>query len=247
MKPFRFLAGLLMLLPAVAQPQPTMVKKDSSGDLRVFEGQPFILNELGAPVVFSDGTLKVLNVMPPDRRPGPYKEIDLQQNDVIVMANAKHLRTVKDLESIYNNLNVGEVLKLGVRRNSDLHLVSFAKGDPKDLPHLQMRISRGGPGDEPGMFPLVGAVMKMKGKEIVVDELVPGENPLKHANVKAGDVLVSMNNKSFTSLREYDRAFDKIPAGETVQWTLRRGDKEHTVTFTKPEAKVIIRHGSANQ
>ena len=205
------------------------------------EGEPFLLKELGAAIALDEGSLRVLNVMPPQHRPASYKDVDLQQDDVILMANGKRLSGAKDLQSIYDSLKVGEIFKLGIKRKEEMRLVSLAKADAKDLPKLQMRIMRDGGDNNTEAFPSVGVVMKMKGKDIVIDELFPGETAVQKANVMAGDVLVSMNGKQFRSLREYSKAFDDVAPGQSITWTLRRGENTHTVTFTRPTPKMIIR------
>jgi S1-C subfamily serine protease len=205
------------------------------------EGDAFLLKELGAAIASDNGALKVLNVMPPDHRPASYKEVDLQQDDIVVMANGKRLVGTKDLQSIYDNLKIGDELKLGIKRKEEMHLVSLKKGDPKDLPKLQMKVMRGGDDDDnTATFPAVGVVMKMKGKNIVIDELLPGETAVQKSDVKTGDVLVSMNDKQFKSLKEYSEAFDKVAPGKSVTWVLRRGESEHSITFNRPQPRMMM-------
>ncbi len=232
---------ILVLVIGQTPAQTKVMHGDSKGNLDIkMAGDAFLLKELGAAIASDNGTIKVLNVMPPEHRPQSYKDIDLQQDDVVLMANGKRLAGTKDLQSIYDDLKVGDELKLGIKRKEEMHLVSLKKGDPKDLPKIQMKVMRGDDNDNEATFPAVGVVMKMKGKDIVIDELLPGETALQKADVKAGDVLRSINGKHVKSLREYSDVFDEVEAGKSVTWGLRRGESQHSVTFNRPQPRMMM-------
>ena len=185
-------------------------------------------------------TIKVLNVAPPDHRPPAYKDVELNEDDFVMMANGKRVSNVQDLQKIYDSLKVGEEFKLGIKRADEMRLVSVTKADPKDLPKLQMNIVQRGGDDDEGTFPAVGIVLKLKGKHIVIDEILPGENAVQQADVKAGDILVSMNGKYFTSLKDYNEAYDALSPGNEISWDLKRGDTTHKVTFPKPQPRMMM-------
>lgn len=231
----------LVFTAGQAPTQTKIIHGDGKGSFNMkMEGDAFLLKELGAAIALDNGAMKVLNVMPPDQRPASYKDVDLRQDDVVVMANGRRLVGTKDLQSIYDGLKVGDEFKLGVKRKEEVHLLSLKKGDPKDLPKLQMKIMHGGDNDNAATFPAVGVVMKMKGKDIVIDELLPGETAVQKIDVKAGDVLVSMNDKQFKSLKEYSETFDEVAPGKSVTWVLRRGESQHTVTFNRPQPRMMM-------
>ncbi len=221
--------------------QTKIMRGDSKGHFNMnMNGDAFLLKELGAAIASDDGVVKVLNVMPASQRPASYKDVDLQQDDIVLMANGKRLAVTKDLQSIYDDLKVGDELKLGIKRKEEMHLVSLKKGDPKDLPKIQMKVMHVGDDDNEATFPAVGVVMKLKGKDIVIDELLPGETAVQKVDVKAGDVLLSINGQHVKSLKEYTDAFNEIEVGKSITWALRRGEAQHSVTFSRPQPKTMM-------
>jgi S1-C subfamily serine protease len=97
-----------------------------------------MIAELGALVMEIDSTLKVAHVMEAQMRMAAYKDVDLQQDDIILMVNGKRTRTVADLDTLLAVLKPGDEIKMGVRRGKEMRMVSFAKADPEDLPKVQM-------------------------------------------------------------------------------------------------------------
>ena len=91
-----------------------IIKKSGAG-----EGEIFFLNELSAIISEKDGVIIVEHAMPTDQRPENYRDIDFKQGDEILMVNANRVKLVKDLEQIYNEHEVGETMKLGVRRGEE--------------------------------------------------------------------------------------------------------------------------------
>ena len=241
----RSFLGVLSLLVSLgagtAQEQTGTPHKEVRRMQRTLEGEPFLLKELGAVCAVDGGVVKAITVMPPAQRPAAYKDVDLQQDDVILMANGRHIATVNDLQLLYDSLAVGGLFKLGVKRGEEMHLVSLTKGNPKDLPQLQMKIIHGGDGGETETFPAVGVAIRMKGKALVIDELFPGETPVRKLDVKRGDIIVSVNGKDVSSLKEYEDVFDKIAPGKDVTWLLTRGQDKHSVTFVRSQPRMIIR------
>ena len=157
------------------------------------------------------------------------------------MANGRRVTSTKDLQSIYDTLAIGNPFKLGVKRGEEMLLVSFTKGDPKNLPHIQTKIVQGGGGGDTEEFPAVGVVIRMKGRTLVIDKLLPGETPVKKLDVLRGDIISSINGTGVATLKDYDDVFDKVAPGTDVTWVLTRGEKSHTVTFPRPRPRLIIR------
>ena len=205
------------------------------------EGEPFLLKELGAVCAMEAGAVEVITVMPPGQRPAAYKDVDLLQDDLIVMANGRHVAAAEDLQSMYDSLAVGGTFKLGIKRGQGMHLVSLSKGNPKDLPQLQMKVVHGGDGGDMETFPAVGVAIRMKGRTLVIDELLPGESPIRKLDVKTGDIIASVNGRPVSSLKEYEDVFDHLAPGKDVTWSLVRGESRHSVTFSKPKPRMIIR------
>ena len=230
----------LVLYPCHLIAQTKVVHKDRPQVIKTSADNIFLLRELGAMITIDGKNIKVVNVAPPERRPPAYKDVELREDDDVIMVNGRHVSGVNDLRKVYDGLRVGEEFKLGVRRENQMRLVSVTKADPKDLPQMQMRIVKKGGEDEDGLFPAVGVVIKPKGRSLIINEILPGENAVRNADVKAGDVITSMNGKHYASLNEYTKAFDELEPGKPVAWELTRGTAIHTITFPKPEPKMMM-------
>ena len=121
------------------------------------EGDVFHIPETGTLVVKEKDHENP--VCPPaENRRDPYKGVDLQTGDLILMANGKRVKTIKELTDAYASTSVGAEFKLGIQRGKEMMLVAFPKADPKDLPQRSMRImTTGGEGTE--VLPAVGVVL----------------------------------------------------------------------------------------
>ena len=229
----------LMAFTLLAQ---VIIKRNSrDGKLK---GQPFVLQEVGAVIVATDGTLTIEHVMPHDNRPKAYADIDLREGDKILMANAKNIKSTKDLEELYNSVAVGSELKLGVKRNEEMFIVTLAKADQSHLP--KMRIKLGGGGNDVEALPALGIMLKTENGKVIVADKLPNESAaLSKSDVIEKDELTEMNGKRVTSLKTLIDAYDSLPVGSTVEWKLKRVDKSITVSFKKPQPKgMMFRHES---
>lgn len=97
------------------------------------EGGAFI-PELGCALGDEGKQVKVLHAMPAANRPKAYAGIDVQANDLILMVNAKPLRTAAAFRTLYESLAAGDTITLGIKRGEAMHLASFVKVDPKNMP-----------------------------------------------------------------------------------------------------------------
>ncbi|MCH7678947.1 hypothetical protein IID10_06205, partial [candidate division KSB1 bacterium] len=116
--------------------QVTMERRIEGGD------GIFHLQEVQTILTSKDDTIKVMTVLPERMRPKGYGDIVLKENDEILMVNAKRVKTVQEFEELYNALEIGGTLKMGIRRKGDLMIESFKKIDPEDMPagaHIMIR------------------------------------------------------------------------------------------------------------
>ena len=123
--------------PIVSQTFKTITKTMTAGDsgktMIRLEGGAFI-PELGAALGDDNKQVKVVHAMPAGARPKKYADIDIQTNDLVLMVNAKPLRSVEAFRKLYDAAAPGDTITLGIRRGDQLHLAPFAKMDPKDMP-----------------------------------------------------------------------------------------------------------------
>lgn len=230
------------------------IKKSGPG-----EGEVFFLNELAAIVTDEDGTIKVEHAMPGDQRPDGYRDLDLKQGDEILMVNAKRVKKAKDLENIYNEVKVGETIKLGIRRGEEMFILEFNKIDPEKLPKRKLMIRKAEPGeDESGADTKVttrrikienpdgkvkflmgtGIIIKETENQVEIEKLIPEINEeLGDLDLKEGDIILSVNGEKVKTLKQFTDIYDKIKVGDDVQITTARGDEQINLKFKKPEEK----------
>jgi len=137
-------------------------------------GEIFMMPEIGAIIVAGDeDVVKVDLVQPKEQRVKPYKEVDIEPNDVIMMFNGKRVTSIVKLKELYELVEVDGDVKMGIKRGERIFLVSFPKGDKSKMPQGQMMVmsmagdsaaaGSGGPG-------AVTKVMKMGGGKIEGNE-----------------------------------------------------------------------------
>jgi PDZ domain-containing secreted protein len=218
-------------------------------------GEPFNLGELGAVVVDDGKEIKFLHVAPADMRPKAYKDLDVQTGDVVLMCNGKRLKTLKELETAYNETAVGAEFKLGVRRQEERFIVSFAKADPKDLPKMVMqmattggpassgggvkmqRFTFGGPGqDASDIAPLLGIGLII-GKKDDVFKIVGIMPNAAQGDFKQDDIIESFNGEKIKSTQQLSEMYEKLAVGAKIELQYKRGDKTMQASLIKKESQ----------
>lgn len=249
--------GALIMQAVMAHAAPEMKMVTIGGD--DMDGSAMI-GELGALIFEKDSTLTVEHVMEANMRPKVYKDVDLVKGDVIMMANGKRTYTADALSLVLDSLKAGDDIKLGVRRDKDMQIVSFKKADPKDLPQIKMvkqampgEWKSGGEGGQGGPKMVMhtegsagpdgqlavlggnGLIFKQDSNAVVVLAVLPGA-VLGGADVKEGDRILKIQDKDVTGPSMLQEAYDSIDAGKTVTIVLSRDGKESTVSFDKAES-----------
>lgn len=259
------LAALALILAAFsAHAQEKTTAKDPAGGpsftsrkVQSGAGGIFNLPEVGAVIMSKGSEIKVEVAIPVDHRLKAYRDIDLQTGDLILMMNAKRLKSAQEMEEIYNSLKVGEEVKLGIKRNEARFIVSFAKADPKDLPQRTMmvmatddtpeggqavpkrRIVMGGQefsGDVAVLAGLGIIAGSKDGGEVRVLERMPGAGRAQaEIEIKKDDVVLSLNGEKIKSATQLGELYEKIATGARVELQYRRGDKTMTAALAKPQ------------
>jgi hypothetical protein len=169
-----FLTLTLASLPNSAHAQKKMVMSVGGEGI---EGQPFIIPELGAIVVFKEKKLEVLNVMPDNARPKDYLEVDIKAGDILVMLNGARLKTIEDLKSAHDSASAGDNFKFGIKRGKEMRILQFAKADPKSMPKghaMTMSMDAEGGGGKPlAVLMGSGIIAEESDGKIVIGALMP--------------------------------------------------------------------------
>ncbi len=255
--------GALLMQAVMAQAAPQMKMVTIGGD--DMDGSAMI-GELGALIFEKDSTLTVEHVMEANQRPKAYKDVDLKKGDVILMANGKRMHTADDLNAILDSLTTGEDIKLGIRRDKDMQIVSFKKAAPEDLPQIKMvtqsmpgEWKSGGEGGQGGPKTVMhtegdagpngqlavlggsGLIFKQDSDAVVVLAIIPdAKDALGGADVQEGDRIIKIQDKDVTDLAMLQKTFDAIETGQKVSIILARDGKELPASFAKSDKQENI-------
>ncbi len=209
-----------------------------------------IIPGLGALVEMDGDTLKVAMIPPAEQRPEAYREVDIQANDRILMANGKRLRVIADLRTLLDSLETGAAIKLGIARDGRMMMASFARADDS-APGGPMMIKKtvDGSGQMTQKVMSFGGHGGIEGTVAVLDAgliIGPAEAGLKvvallpHASERIsgempaeGDLVISVNNNIETDIQAFQSTYDDIPDGDTVTVVFERDGERHTATYVK--------------
>lgn len=230
------LFGLLVYFSQTGLAQQFQIKLDGKSSENVF-----LLTECMAVLVNEEETIEVRILMPVEHRPEGYAEIDLKKGDEILMLNAKRVRKVKDLKEIYEGLEPGEPVKLGIQRDMEMFILTFQKVDPKSLPKREVKMIREGGGMGPGgavrlaNFGGVLAVKEMNG-QVFVHKIFPNlKEALDEDALQEGDHILTVNGTQVESNRQFADVYTKIDVGGEVRLTISRDGKQKKLIFKKPQ------------
>lgn len=249
MKRTRAVVVPLLLVPALLLAQPRrqrVIMSDSTGPSSAARQVEGVLSipELSAVIGEDGGRMVVDHVMEPGMRPKGYEKTDVQEGDVLLMADGKKMNTLKDARDHYEAAAAGSTVKLGFRRNEQMLIASFVKADPREMPKVRMMVSHGGPETDMLGVPQVGLRFGSRNKLVVIQDVLPNAaTRLPGADVREGDVVTKLNGETVSSFREFARLYERVAAGARIELSTSRKDSSQTVSFAKPEdtGRVIIR------
>lgn len=255
-----------LTIMAITSNAQTAEEKKPKTQMRIVgsPGEIWMLPEVGMVAIAHDGKLTIEGISPANSRPKDYQSIDLQQGDIIMMANGKKITDTKIISALYDSLAIGQELKLGIKRGDQMMMATVKKADPATLPKRRMVVTdeKGGPNIETSgeshsiqfddgvedITPLsgTGLFVGTKGKEMIVAGLMPeAKEVLRDAAIEKGDIITKLQDKPVTTIANLEKDFDAIKIGEPVTITVMHGGKELKATFTKQESKfrTIIKKG----
>ncbi len=238
---------LASLLPRVTaqQKSPTVFRRietDGKGDRRTTVTDLLPVPELAAIIAEDSGRIVVDHIMKANMRPKGYEKTDLQEGDVLLMANGGKLASVSALRELYESAAVGSTIKVGVRRNAEMLIASFVKADPKNLPQLKMSVSHGDD-DDIFVLPQAGLILAGKGKSVVVQDVISTPSGGVKGEARKGDLVMKINGSPLRSLKDLRAIYSKLAEGDHVELLTSRSGKTGSLEFAKvkDEGRVMIR------
>jgi len=209
-----------------------------------------IIPGLGAIIESAGDTLRATFVPPIEMRPDEFKEVDLREKDLILMADGKRLRTTADLRTLLDAAAVGDTIKLGLKRGDDIMISSLVKGDadPGSGPVVMMRVEAedqgaarktvtmgGADGTAETVAVLEGGLIVGPGSDgLQIIALLPdAEERLAGEMPQAGDRLVSINGESRSGPEALQLWYDGLPGGDSITVVFEREGIRHTARYVK--------------
>jgi serine protease Do len=145
---------------------------------------------------------------------GPAKKAGLKQGDIIIQAGKERIRNVNQLRNYIASLKPGVDLDVTVVRGGEKKVISVKIGELPVQAEEAPEISREGENEQLGISvePLNESSAKRsrtsRTSGLVVTEVAP-QGLAARAEIRPGDIVVSINGKEITSITEFKDALAK--------------------------------------
>jgi len=223
----------VMVITASAQE-----KKESHSQMMRIEadGEVHIIQELGALISEKDSTLEVMAIfLPPENRQPAYKDDDLQEGDKILMVNGNKVTSVAKLIELLDEVEIGDKIKMGLKRDKSMRLISYDKSDNAGAGMMMKTVTiDGNDGLQP--VPDLGCILKADEGKLIVDNVLPKLSDLSEdITFMAGDIIVSLNATEVTNPNGFLYEYDYLEVGDPVTIIVMREGTEIRLSFNKPK------------
>ncbi len=121
---------ILILVSSLSLMAQVMIRAEPGKVLRIEEIQSVIIEKQNAIVIEA--------VLPVETRLERYRDVMVNKNDTVLMANGVRIGSVRELEKMYRDHPAGTEFKLGIRRKDGLHILAFEKASADDFPKKRM-------------------------------------------------------------------------------------------------------------
>lgn len=194
----------------------------------------FTLPEVGGMIVSQQGKLVVVAVASFADRAKEYQDVDLKQDDTVKMVEGKSVKTAGELNAAYEKTPIGAHFRMAIKRGDEMKLVSLTKGDPIKLPQMR-RVAMKGGGENVMMLGLpIGLLVRNKGKDVVVDQVLPdASSDVKKAGIAGGDKIIGLNGSKVASMKQFAEAYDALKPGAPVNIEIAHGKRTSVIRFAK--------------
>jgi len=224
------LLGALCMLGATLPSSAQMVFRSGGGD---DENDIVFLRELGVIAGVEPGSddVRVLMLLP-DAPPGK-----LQKGDILLMVDGERVKGLEFLRDRYAAVEVGDTMKIGVRRGDQRFLTSLEK-KAEEPGHVRMIVA-GGPGaggDIQPMHEFGVLVGEKEGKLVVTMRL-----PIDDVAFEEQDEIRSVNGREVANLAELREAYDGVAVGDPVEVVAVRAGEEIRASRTRSEAVLRVK------
>jgi C-terminal processing protease CtpA/Prc len=193
---------------------------------------------------------------------GPAAKAGVKEHDVILSFNGENVESYEQLRRMIRETPAGRKVKLGLSRNGQPLNLETTLGKREDtftlvkpnvvIPKINIppmtwdwespgfamlqMASRSGVTVE-DLTPQLGEYFGAKGGDGVLVRSVERGSPAESAGLKAGDVIIKVNNESISNAGEWRRVMRQQKTGAAVPLTILRDKREQNVSLKVPERK----------
>ena len=181
---------------------------------------------------------------------GPAEKGGLEAGDIILRFDGKPIEKSTDLPRIVGNTRPGSKVGVQVWRKGQTREVQLVVAEME-----AERSAAGRPGgpNAPGTPPAAAAPANLLGLSVsdipedrrtqlrirngVVVDAVDGNGAAARAGLRAGDIVLSLNNQDVTGARQFGELVGKLEKGKTAVLLVRRGDNAQFVPLRPVAAR----------
>ncbi len=196
----------------------------------------------------------------------------LEAGDVVLMMNGKRATDLGTLRTLYESVEDGEEVKIGVRRGEERFILRATKGDVPEGSssggrRVISRTTTNAPGassinapassvmsfntDVEGATPVMvtelGSVLLDRDEKVVVERAIPMIMPeaLKSEEIE-GYTILSVNGKEYKTAQEVADALKEIEVGEAIELELEKDGDQISIVFNKEASRGNVSFSTGN-
>lgn len=170
----------------------------------------------------------------------------LQAGDIILAYDNHDLQQAADLPPLVGMTKPGSKVPVEILRNGKKQTVQVTIGEAKRDGNAVDNRSAGSPSARSGSAALGLSVQSLDndtrkqlglkdGQGVVIDAIT---GPVAaQSGLRAGDVILMVNQRKIGSVAEFEAATKDVKAGSTVLLLVRRGDQSQFIGLTVPDGK----------
>lgn len=178
------------------------------------------------------------------------QNIDVKEGDLIIFLNGTRITSTRQLNELYEEIEIGAEIKLGIQRGGNKMIRSFDKPELQDNysssdgsgGRVMSFSTTGSPGsglmsdlENPGMWP-AGFLVGEKDGAVIIGNSIPLPNKAEAlSDIKEGDVIVSLDGTAITNVKQLNTVYEEIMVGDDVTLEIRNDEGTQKVMFKKPE------------
>lgn len=197
-----------------------------------------MLQEFQTMLVTEDDIVKVeLRMGRDEATPGVDR---LEKGDVILMMNGNRIKDIEGLRELYDGLEKGSDIKIGVRRGEERFILSAIKGNvPEGASRMMMTFdSDSEDGEQPVIVPSLGILLTNSDGDVLISRVIP---PMIAEDLKTleleGYKIALFNNEKPESATGLKDKIEALAIGDSMSFTIEKDGEETSLNFTKKAPK----------